>query len=123
LLVKPDFPVSTAWAYQNLKLSSITKRPDNPGMVMALKKGDKGAIASGMINVLEEVTVARFPELRDIKDAMMERGALGAVMSGSGPTVAGLFEDRAGAEKAAEFFRRLYKEVIVTSTVTLKEGE
>jgi 4-diphosphocytidyl-2-C-methyl-D-erythritol kinase len=123
LLVKPDFPVSTAWAYQNLKLSSIIKRPDSPGMVMALEKGDKGAIASGMINVLEEVTAVRFPEIRDIKGAMMEKGALGAVMSGSGPTVAGLFEDRAGAEKAAEFFRRLYKEVIVTSTVTLKEGE
>ncbi|HZX47200.1 MAG TPA: 4-(cytidine 5'-diphospho)-2-C-methyl-D-erythritol kinase [Clostridia bacterium] len=118
LLVKPDFPVSTAWAYENLRLSSITKRPDNPGMVLALAKGDRERIASGMVNVLEGVTALRFPEILRIKDKMMERGALGAVMSGSGPTVVGLFRDVQSVLSAAEYFGRLYKEVITTKTVT-----
>jgi 4-diphosphocytidyl-2-C-methyl-D-erythritol kinase len=118
LLVKPDFPVSTAWAYNNLKLSSITKRPDNAGMVSALAKGDKERIASGMVNVLEGVTALRFPEILRIKDKMMERGALGAVMSGSGPTVVGLFRDNKSALSAAEYFGKSYREVITTKTVT-----
>lgn len=123
LLVKPDFPVSTAWAYKNLRLSSITKRPDNPGMVSALAKGDKERIASGMVNVLEGVTALRFPEILRIKEQMMERGALGAVMSGSGPTVVGLFRDIQSALSAAEYFGKSYEEVITTKTVTQKEGE
>jgi len=118
LLVKPDFPVSTAWAYNNLKLSSITKRPDNAGMVSALAKGDKERIASGMVNVLEGVTALRFPEILRIKEQMMERGALGAVMSGSGPTVVGLFRDNNSALSAAEYFGKSYREVITTKTVT-----
>ena len=118
LLVKPDFQVSTAWAYENLRLSSITKRPDNPGMVSALAKGDKERIASGMVNVLEGVTTLRFPEILRIKEQMMERGALGAVMSGSGPTVVGLFRDNNSALSAAEYFGKSYREVITTKTVT-----
>ena len=120
LLVKPDFSVSTAWTYQNLRLSSVKRRPDNPAMISALAMGDKRKIAAGMVNVFEEVTASRFPEIMEIKNQMMERGALGAVMSGSGPTVAGLFEDGQSTLAAAEFFKGFYKDVIVTKTVTKK---
>ncbi|MDD2573584.1 MAG: 4-(cytidine 5'-diphospho)-2-C-methyl-D-erythritol kinase [Bacillota bacterium] len=123
LLVKPRFSVSTAWAYQNLDISSITNRPDNAGMIAALETGDKERIASGMVNVLEGVTASRYKEILEIKSRMMERGALGVVMSGSGPTVVGLFGDGQRAKEAAKIFMESYKKVIVTKTVPTKEGE
>ncbi len=123
LLVKPDFSVSTAWAYQNLDIEAVNKRPDNPGMVEALRQGYKKGIADRMVNVLEGVTALRHPEIIGIKGLMMDNGALGAVMSGSGPTVVGLYEDKNKAQAAADFFKTRYKEVITTKTVTLKEGE
>jgi 4-diphosphocytidyl-2-C-methyl-D-erythritol kinase len=123
LLVKPDLMVSTASVYKSLDITSISKRPDNYGMIEALKAGDNEGIADRMFNVLEGVTVKRHPEIGIIKKDMMVRGALGAIMSGSGPTVAGLYENQQGALAAAEFFKTKYKEVIVTKTVTLEEGE
>ena len=123
LLVKPPVSVSTAWAYRNLDLSSITKRPDNAGMIAALEARDRERIAEGMVNVLEEVTVSKHTEISEIKSRMLERGALGTVMSGSGPTVVGLFGDGRKAKEAAKIFMESYKEVIVTKTVPTKEGE
>jgi len=118
LLVKPDFMVSTASVYSSLDVASISERPSNAGMIGALEAGDKEGIASRMYNVLEEVTVKRHPEIDIIKKAIIERGALGAVMSGSGPTVAGVFENGERAHRAAKDFSKEYKEVIVTKTVT-----
>lgn len=123
LLVRPDFMVSTARVYDNLELEAISKRPDNSGMIKALKMGDMEGIAARMCNVLEGVTARKYPEINDIKGDMVKRGALGAVMSGSGPTVVGLFPDCRTIASAAEFFRTKYKEVIVTETVTSKEGD
>lgn len=123
LLVKPPFSVSTAWAYKNFNLTSVPKRPDTTEMIAELKYGNKGKIASGMVNVLEGVTASRYTEILNIKNRMIEMGALGAVMSGSGPTVAGVFENNLRAKTAAKYFGGLYEEVIVTKTAAIKRGE
>lgn len=123
LLVKPPLSISTAWAYGSLDLNNISKRPDNAKVIRALETGDGEGIASGMVNVFETVTAKKYPEILSIKARMLETGALGTVMTGSGPTVIGLFEHRKGAETAAEYFRHLYEEVMITKTFTIKEGE
>lgn len=114
LLVKPGVPVSTAWVYKNLDLGSIEERPDIEKMLQALNKGDKGEIASRLKNVLETVTASRYPEILAIKQSMIEMGALGAAMTGSGPTVFGIYRSREEAETAAGFFRERYKDIIIT---------
>lgn len=114
LLVKPGVLVSTAWVYKNLDLGSIEERPDIEKMLQALNKGDKGEIASRLKNVLETVTASRYPEILAIKQSMIEMGALGAAMTGSGPTVFGIYRSREEAETAAGFFRERYKDIIIT---------
>ncbi|MBA1334820.1 MAG: 4-diphosphocytidyl-2-C-methyl-D-erythritol kinase [Firmicutes bacterium] len=116
LLVKPEVMVSTAWAYNNLNLNAIRKRPDNSSMIDALERGDIREIAGGLINVLENVTIPRYPEIEQIKGEMMDAGALGAAMSGSGPTVFGIFGSVSEADAASRIFRRKYKDVIATKT-------
>jgi 4-diphosphocytidyl-2-C-methyl-D-erythritol kinase len=121
LLVKPDAMVSTAWVYGNLNLNSIDKRPDTRQMIKAIEEGDIEGIARGMVNVLEKVTVSRYPEIRWIKRKMIATGALGAAMSGSGPTVIGIYGSSAEAVGASEAFIGDYREVMVTKTVIKNE--
>ncbi len=97
LLVNPGVHVSTAWVYKNLQLTNqreLTKLPEFFSTVE-----DVCAILS---NDLEEVTIPAFPVIADIRSSMLRMGALGAMMSGSGPTVFGLFRDKDTAEKARE---------------------
>ncbi|ADL06840.1 4-(cytidine 5'-diphospho)-2-C-methyl-D-erythritol kinase [Thermosediminibacter oceani] len=101
LLVKPPFAVSTREVYNRLKIDSITKRPDTEAVIRSIEKGDVDGISRGLCNVLEEVTFAQHPELGIIKAWLVERGAMGSLMSGSGPTVYGIFENRRDAERAA----------------------
>ncbi|MBQ2287167.1 MAG: 4-(cytidine 5'-diphospho)-2-C-methyl-D-erythritol kinase, partial [Lachnospiraceae bacterium] len=84
LVAKPPISVSTKHVYQNLKLDQIEKHPDIDGMIEALKEQNLEGIASRMENVLETVTIPEHPEIAQIKDQMMEAGALNAMMSGSG---------------------------------------
>jgi 4-diphosphocytidyl-2-C-methyl-D-erythritol kinase len=95
LLVNPGVHVSTAWVYQNLQLTSRSELAKLPEFFSAAE--DVCAILS---NDLESVTVPAFPVIAEIKNAMLRMGAVGAMMSGSGPTVFGLFRDRASAETA-----------------------
>ncbi|TYP51656.1 4-(cytidine 5'-diphospho)-2-C-methyl-D-erythritol kinase [Thermosediminibacter litoriperuensis] len=101
LLVKPPFAVSTKEVYSRLNIKSIKKRPDTEAVIKSIEKGDVDGISQGLCNVLEEVTFAQHPELEIIKAWLVERGALGSLMSGSGPTVYGIFENRRDAERAA----------------------
>ncbi len=116
LLVKPDAAVSTAWAYCNLDPAAIHERPDSPMMIKALEAGDRPGIAGGLCNVFETVIPVHYPEIRDIKETMLRTGALGSVMTGSGPAVVGIYESREGAEKAAGCFAGRYRDVFVTRT-------
>jgi len=95
LLVNPGVHVSTAWVYKNMLLTNrgeLAKLPSLYGSVMD--------ICSIFSNDLESVTIPAFPVIADIKDGMLRHGALGAMMSGSGPTVFGLFQDQETAEQA-----------------------
>lgn len=116
LLAKPGIHVSTKFVYTNLKAGELEVHPDIDGQIEALKDGDLHRLASLMGNVLETVTIPAYPVIGEIKEQMMEQGAIGAMMSGSGPTVFGLFEDKERARAAYEKLRRgsLAKQVYLT---------
>lgn len=102
LIGKPGVSVSTKFVYTNLKLDEKTKHPDIDGMLDALQRQDLYGITDRMENVLESVTVPAYPVIQEIKDHMKAHGALDALMSGSGPTVFGIFDDKKKAEFACE---------------------
>jgi len=116
VLVKPSFGVSTAAVYGALSRIPVNKRPDTRGMIEALGRGDIDGVAQKLSNVLEEVTAAMYPVVREIKSALLEAGALGAAMTGSGPTVFGIFRDERAAADAAGRLCRLPAEVFITKT-------
>jgi 4-diphosphocytidyl-2-C-methyl-D-erythritol kinase len=94
-LAKPDIEVSTKWVYEQLALAELTEHPDIDGMVAALHRQDLSGVIARMSNVLEMVTVRKHPIIQELKREMLERGAAGALMSGSGPTVFGVFLNNA----------------------------
>lgn len=100
LVAKPDIFVSTAFVYQNLHVENLTRHPDIDGMIEAIKTGSLYGVTDRMENVLETVTVREYPIIDKIKQIMKENGALNALMSGSGPTVFGIFEKKETIEKA-----------------------
>lgn len=116
LLAKPPINVSTKLVYENLNLQALDRHPDIDAMVRALDNKDIDAISANMENVLETVTVEKYPVIQDIKNMMIEHGAINALMSGSGPTVFGLFKEKEVAEKAKIIIKnsQLAKQVYVT---------
>lgn len=102
LLAKPNISVSTKWVYENLHANELRPEdhPDIDGLTDAIRAGDLKGMAGKFGNVLETVTEKRYPVIGDIKNVMMRCGALNAMMSGSGPTVFGLFENDGEAKKA-----------------------
>lgn len=100
LIVKPRLHVSTKWVYGNLRANELTSHPDIDGQIRALREQNLRGLVSRMGNVLENVTIPAHPVIAELKRAMLERGALGAMMSGSGPTVFGVFEEEAAARQA-----------------------
>lgn len=117
LIAKPPVSVSTKVVYEALDAREITVHPDIDGIIEGLKEGNLKRIASSMGNVLESVTIPMHPVIEQIKDEMKSAGALNAMMSGSGPTVFGLFENRAAARDAQRRIREkaLTRQVYVTS--------
>jgi 4-diphosphocytidyl-2C-methyl-D-erythritol kinase len=106
LLVKPDISVSTKYVYENLRLSTETLHPNIKKMKEALSEGDLLSIAANMDNILQSVTVKDYPIITDIKNKMKELGALVSLMSGSGPTVFGIYRNPELARKACRYFER-----------------
>lgn len=119
LVAKPGINVSTRFVYTNLKLNEETEHPDIDAQIEAIKEQDFRKMAGLMGNVLETVTIPAHPIIQEIKDFMMREGAVNAMMSGSGPTVFGLFEDKQLAEKTCEKLResRLAKMVFLTTFI------
>ena len=117
LIAKPAISVSTKMVYEKLDSHEIEDHPDIDGILAGLKAGDLKKVAGSMGNVLERVTVDAYPVIDRIKKMMIKEGALNAMMSGSGPTVFGIFEEKATARKAADAIRdaRLTKQVYVTN--------
>ena len=117
LIAKPPISVSTKAVYEALDSKEIEKHPDIDGLIEGLEKADLRKIALSMGNVLEDVTIPMHPVIKDIKEAMIKEGALNAMMSGSGPTVFGLFERKSDAKRALDSIRHngLAKQVYVTN--------
>lgn len=105
VLAKPPIHVSTGFVYTNLKADQLAYHPDIDAQVDAIRAGDGYAMAKLMGNVLETVTIPAYPVIEEIKEEMKRAGALGAMMSGSGPTVFGLFDDAKKAQAAYEGLR------------------
>ncbi len=93
LIAKPAVSVSTGHVYDQLRLTPTTEHPDIDGIVEQIRQKNLKGVAERMGNILESVTAGEYPVVRDIKRMMMDNGALGAMMSGSGPTVFGLFRN------------------------------
>ena len=102
LFDKPDISVSTKYVSTHLDAQGIRNHPDIDGMTEAIRAGSLPGITERMENVLETVTVPAHPVIDTIKQQMMRLGAAGSLMSGSGPTVFGIFRDMAQAQTALE---------------------
>lgn len=107
LVAKPNISVSTKTVYEKLDAKEIVSHPDIDGVIAGLEEGDLQKIASSMGNVLENVTITDYPIIEDIKNVMKEEGALNAMMSGSGPTVFGIYDDKQLAKKAGQKIKEL----------------
>ena len=119
LIAKPPINVSTKFVYTNLRANELTWHPDIDGQIQALRDGDLEEVCRKMGNVLENVTIPAYPIISTIKEKMLQCGAVNAMMSGSGPTVFGIFSEREQAEKAAELLREEEKirQVFVTTAL------
>lgn len=117
LIAKPPISVSTKLVYEKLDSHEIENHPDIDGILEGLKGQDIKKVASSMGNVLEKVTIEEYPVIEEIKNVMKDEGALNAMMSGSGPTVFGIFDDKNTARAAADKIKKLQmaKQVYVTN--------
>ena len=107
LIAKPPISVSTKMVYEKLDAHEIQEHPDIDGILHGLENQDLQQIASCMGNVLEKVTIEEYPVIEEIKSVMKDNGALNAMMSGSGPTVFGIYDDKQQAKNAASKIKEL----------------
>lgn len=116
LVAKPDINVSTKYVYEHLDAAGVTRHPDIDGMVRAIRQGSLQGIIERLGNVLETVTVPAYPIISTIKNQMQLLGAQGSLMSGSGPTVFGIFTEQEKALKAYEQIKKeqLAKQIFLT---------
>lgn len=116
LICKPNLFVSTKDVYQGLDLNNIEDRPNNKLLIECLEKGDIDSLSKNMSNVLENVTSKIHKEINEIEEIMMANSALGSMMSGSGPTVFGLFDKSENALKCKDILLQQYSQVYVVSS-------
>lgn len=116
LVCKPNIFVSTKDVYEEIDSKQIEKRPDNNLLIELLKNNDVNLLAKNMYNVLEEVTKNKYPIIGEIEDTMLEQGALGSMMSGSGPTVFGLYKNKNDANRCKDILQKKHKEVYVVKS-------
>ena len=115
---KPDFPISTPELFAQADRVKLRRRPDTAGLVTALEAGDLGGVARRMYNVFEDVLPARlYTRVAEIKNILIQCGALGANMSGSGPTAFGLFDRLEAAQEARACLAQRYRDTFLCETV------
>lgn len=117
VLVKPPFGVSTKVVYQEFDLSKVVFHPNVEGLIKNIEEDNLKYVASNMKNLLENVTLAKYKEIISIKQSMIECGAIGSMMSGSGPTVFAFFDDMVKAQKCYDIMKKKYKDVCITRTI------
>jgi len=124
LIAKPGISVSTKFVYENLHANDLKpeQHPDVDSMIEAMRQKDLGLLCSRMGNVLETVTIPAYPVINEIKRTMMDNGAIGSMMSGSGPTVFGIFDSPAAAKQAVKAVRatKLVKQICLTTPYNVK---
>lgn len=102
VLVRPKIGISTRWVYENLRVEELSQndRPNTEAMIRFIEAGDVASVAANMKNVLELVTIPHYGVIQEAKDSLLRAGAIGSLMSGSGPTVFGIFSEECDASKA-----------------------
>ncbi len=117
ILCKPDFGIPTPTLFARVDGGELTRRPDIAGMTEALRAGDLEGVAKRLGNVFEEVLPEEYHEVFAIKDRLLKLGALNAAMSGSGPTVFGIFRKKEAARQAAEVLKTTYTQTYLAEPV------
>ena len=118
VVCKPNFSISTPELFRQIDSVRLRHHPDTDGMLAALEAGDLGGVARRVYNVFEDVLPPRLrAEVAAIRQLLVGHGALGAGMSGTGPTVFGLFDCAAGAERARRELGETYRDTFLTETV------
>lgn len=117
VLARPRIPILTEWAYAQFQPHEVTRRPDIPALVDAVRRGDVPAVGRLMGNVFEEFIAARHPVVAELKQRILRGEAYGACMTGTGPTVVGLMANEAAARRVADDCGRVPDvDVFVTKT-------
>jgi len=122
VICKPPFTCSTPELFRRVRCGKMRARPDTDGIIASIGKGDLHGVAHRMYNVFEDVLPHGAREIVDIKYALLDNGALGAVMTGSGSAVFGLFDSEAQAHKAHEYLSTCYQECCLTQTIKRMEA-
>lgn len=118
IIINPGFEIPTKWAYNSLDLDRIKKEKNNiEAMLKALKERELEGIAKNLFNSFEELVIEKYPEIGKIKDRLTEEGALGALMSGSGPTVFGIARNKEQVLRIYEKLKSEYRLIWIVHTI------
>ena len=119
VVIKPNFGVATKDVYMNLDISKIYRHVKTEELIKSIKRDDIYGVCRDMKNVLENVTLGKHKVLKEIKEDLKRNGAIGSMMSGSGPTIFGVFEDMLTAQNAYEYIKEKYKfkDTFITRTI------
>lgn len=117
VLVKPPFAVSTKEVYKAFNLDKARIYPETEGIIYAMDNDNLDFVANNMKNLLENVTIRKNREIIEIKNKLRKSGAVGAMMSGSGPSTFGFFDDMLKAQKCYDELKKKYKDVFITRTI------
>ena len=116
VLVKPPFAVSTKEVYKNFDMNKAKKHPNTEQLIKYMEEDDLLNVADNMKNLLENVTLKKHKVLFNIKKNMQKHGALGTMMSGSGPSIFAFFDDIFKAQQCYDDMKKHYKDVFLTRT-------
>ena len=100
LLIKPDISVSTGYVYGHFDMEQVINHPETERIIDAIQHTDAATVAHHLSNVLETVTIPAYPVIQEIKEFLLQEDAIGALMSGSGPSTYGLYQDEIRARMA-----------------------
>ena len=117
LLANVGIPISTAYVYQNLNLNNVNRRIDIDKMVQYIEQDNLSKLAENMANIMEQVVIKEHPIIDELKKDMIKYGALGSIMSGSGPTVFGLFDDEEKLHRCKKELEKKVKKVFTAKTI------
>ena len=102
IIAKPDAFVSTKFVYSHIRPAQIENHPDIDGIIESIKAGDLYGMCEKIANVMEDVTIPEYPIIQKVKDILKSNGAVNALMSGSGPTVFGIYDDEEKAKQSMD---------------------